>query len=371
MYNNFLRQLFSGKCQLTSLRFNIPYNYSSIDIQCLSLFSDFCSHSMFNTAQYCCMTLRYLHIHLNLTCFLEQLIERVPNLERLSVYLPVLWDKDSPSGPPIKRFVQSNEAWSNKVKKLKYLIVKCMIYYDFQLYYLKWILDNLSHVRKVKLRLEIDGTGKKDPVINESLVDANFVRSYDGRTDQNKKRARLLAHLLSMPLQLNYLRIQQFQWLMHVVRYTSDELLKNALKNVRYAEFCLTSCHFGSNQSIGIGNFLVLVLSNYMPHLQTLRLWRPDDFPWTTIRPNFKREHYGNLTRRWLKSLRTRESINKHVTVFEQDLSQLVTELKQFVFLDIYSDTDSEKVEPYRSMVQKRFPNSQLCIDKLRFRLWI
>ncbi|CAF3842988.1 unnamed protein product [Rotaria sp. Silwood1] len=117
MYNNLLRQLFSGKCQLTSLRFNIPYDYSSINIhQSLSLFSDLCSHSMFNTAQYCCMTLRYLHIHLNLTCFLEQLIERVPNLERLSVYLPVLWDKDSPSGPPIKRFVQSNEAWSNKVR---------------------------------------------------------------------------------------------------------------------------------------------------------------------------------------------------------------------------------------------------------------
>ncbi|CAF3908294.1 unnamed protein product, partial [Rotaria sp. Silwood1] len=115
MYNNLLRQLFSGKCQLTSLRFNIPYDYSSINIhQSLSLFSDLCSHSMFNTAQYCCMTLRYLHIHLNLTCFLEQLIERVPNLERLSVYLPVLWDKDSPSRPPIKRFVQSNEAWFNK-----------------------------------------------------------------------------------------------------------------------------------------------------------------------------------------------------------------------------------------------------------------
>ncbi|CAF4800722.1 unnamed protein product [Rotaria sp. Silwood1] len=278
-----------------------------------------------------------------------------------------------------------------------------MINYDFQLYYLKWMLDNLSHVRKVKLRLKINGTGKKDPVINESLVDANFVRkylisdvitnlthfdfyiistcqlslnntqriinsfkihpffiqrqwtnvkcffdskmyhhlssslinissffpnlnnypdifnwpdvkyvevglqpslylffeqfdklfpnvscikfqmgSYDGRTDQNKKRARLLAHLLSMPLQLNYLRIQQFQWLLHVIAYTSDELLKNALKNVRYAEFCLTSCHFGSNQSIGIGKFLVLVLSNYMPHLQALRLWRPGDFPWTT-----------------------------------------------------------------------------------------
>ncbi|CAF4740342.1 unnamed protein product [Rotaria sp. Silwood1] len=218
-----------------------------------------------------------------------------------------------------------------------------MINYDFQLYYLKWMLDNLSHVRKVKLRLKINGTGKKDPVINESLVDANFVRcdtiideldymmlmptafetrqhklinislrhvtrfefgsccyrdcgSYDGRTDQNKKRARLLAHLLSMPLQLNYLRIQQFQWLLHVIAYTSDELLKNALKNVRYAEFCLTSCHFGSNQSIGIGKFLVLVLSNYMPHLQALRLWRPGDFPWTT---KIQRESVSILISFW------------------------------------------------------------------------
>ncbi len=117
MYNNLLRQLFSGKCQLTSLRLDIPYDYSCINIdESLSIFSDLSSHSMFNTAQYCCMTLRYLHIHLNFTCFLEQLIERVPNLERLSVYLPRLWDKDSLSGPPIKRFVQSNEAWSNKVR---------------------------------------------------------------------------------------------------------------------------------------------------------------------------------------------------------------------------------------------------------------
>jgi hypothetical protein len=117
MYNNLLRQLFSGKCQLTSLRLDIPYDYSCINIhEILSLFSDICSHSMFNTAQYCCMTLRYLHIHLNLTCFLEQLIEHVPNLERLSVYLPIFWNEYSPSGPLIKRFVQSNEAWSNKVR---------------------------------------------------------------------------------------------------------------------------------------------------------------------------------------------------------------------------------------------------------------
>jgi hypothetical protein len=53
-----------------------------------------------------------------------------------------------------------------------------MIHYDFQLYDLKWILDNLSHVRKVKLRLNINGNRKRNPVINESLVDANFVRKY-------------------------------------------------------------------------------------------------------------------------------------------------------------------------------------------------
>jgi hypothetical protein len=59
------------------------------------------------------------------------------------------------------------------------------------------------------------------------------------------------------------------------------------------------------------------------------------------------------------------------VIVFEQDLSQLVKQLTEFIFLDIHSNIPYEKVEPYRSMVEKLFPNSQLHIDIARFRLWI
>jgi hypothetical protein len=38
----------------------------------------------------------------------------------------------------------------------------------------------------------------------------------------------------------------------------------------------------GSNEDIHIGKNLVPFLSIYMPNLRTLRLWRPDDFPWTS-----------------------------------------------------------------------------------------
>ncbi|CAF4256923.1 unnamed protein product, partial [Rotaria sordida] len=46
----------------------------------------------------------------------------------------------------------------------------------------------------------------------------------------------------------------------------------------------------------------------------------------------------------------------EHIKIFEQDLSQLVEQLKQFVFLDIYGEIFQEKVEPYRLMIQSRFP---------------
>ncbi|CAF2865560.1 unnamed protein product [Rotaria sp. Silwood2] len=61
----------------------------------------------------------------------------------------------------------------------------------------------------------------------------------------------------------------------------SNELRINALSTVRYAEFCLPSCH-NDYETIHIGKRLAPFISTYMPHLQTLRLWRPDDFPWTT-----------------------------------------------------------------------------------------
>ena len=56
----------------------------------------------------------------------------------------------------------------------------------------------------------------------------------------------------------------------------------NALNTVRYAEFALPSCPMGGGDLIHIGKHLVPFLRTYMSHLQRLRLWRPDDFPWTT-----------------------------------------------------------------------------------------
>ncbi|CAF5021381.1 unnamed protein product [Rotaria sp. Silwood1] len=85
-----------------------------------------------------------------------------------------------------------------------------------------------------------------------------------------------------MTVQLKYLLVERFDWLLHVAQYASDELRTNALSTVRYVEFCLPSSCTSSNELIHIGQYLVPFLSTYMPHLQTLRLWRLDDFPWTT-----------------------------------------------------------------------------------------
>jgi len=62
---------------------------------------------------------------------------------------------------------------------------------------------------------------------------------------------------------------------------------ENALYTVRYAEFGISSCNIGRNDSIDVGRHLVPFLRIYMPYLQTLRLWRPDDFPWTSSKFSF------------------------------------------------------------------------------------
>ncbi|CAF1369589.1 unnamed protein product, partial [Rotaria sordida] len=61
----------------------------------------------------------------------------------------------------------------------------------------------------------------------------------------------------------------------------------------------------------------------------------------------------------------------RHVVVFEQDLCQLIKELKEFTFLDIYGEIHYEKVKAYRSMVQTRFPHSRVDVEISRFRLWL
>ncbi|CAF3830212.1 unnamed protein product [Rotaria sp. Silwood1] len=62
-------------------------------------------------------------------------------------------------------------------------------------------------------------------------------------TARNEIREKVLAHLISMTEQLKYLQVERFEWLLHVVQYASNELRTNALITVRYAAFCLPSCH--------------------------------------------------------------------------------------------------------------------------------
>ncbi|CAF3732143.1 unnamed protein product [Rotaria sp. Silwood1] len=152
----------------------------------------------------------------------------------------------------------------------------------------------------------------------------------------------------------------------------SDKLRKNALTTVRHIEFCLSSCNYGSDESAHMGKNLVPLLSSFTPYLQTLRLWRDDDFPWTSIRPKYETKYLCQVfSRHWIKSLRTTQSITEHVAVFQQDLSELVEQLKELVLLDIYGEINREKIEPYRSMVQMHFPNSRVHIEITRFRFWV
>jgi len=67
-----------------------------------------------------------------------------------------------------------------------------------------------------------------------------------------------------------------------------DYKKENVLNTVRYAEFGLSSCNVGENASTQIGKHLMPFLNTHMPYLQTLRLWRPDDFPWTSSKFNFQ-----------------------------------------------------------------------------------
>ena len=81
MCQQFIRQLFSSKCQLTSLRLDIS-QHNSLD--CLSSsFSDIYSNQIDNQLLTNCMTLRRLHIHIIHGYF----IGHVPALEILSVII--------------------------------------------------------------------------------------------------------------------------------------------------------------------------------------------------------------------------------------------------------------------------------------------
>jgi len=118
MFKVFLRQLFSGQCHLTSLRLDISNGLTDGDIhRCLT--SNFYHSSNFIQYQHpsCCLTLRRLHIQLKYACFLENLLEHVPNLEQMSVQFHSSLIFDLLCRSNVERLEQSNENWFNKVRK--------------------------------------------------------------------------------------------------------------------------------------------------------------------------------------------------------------------------------------------------------------
>ncbi|CAF3989632.1 unnamed protein product, partial [Rotaria sp. Silwood1] len=118
MIKQLLCQIFSAQCQLTYLRLDISNDRTDSNIhECLTSNSNLSSNLIQYQLHSCCMTLRRLHIRLNQSCFLENLIEHVPNLEQISVEFDyslgsyALWQSN------IELLRRSNGNWFNKILK--------------------------------------------------------------------------------------------------------------------------------------------------------------------------------------------------------------------------------------------------------------
>jgi hypothetical protein len=124
MIKQFLCQLFSAQCKLTSLRLDISNEFRDGFIhQCLQSNSYHSSNFIQYQVQSCCITLRRLHIRLNHTCFLENLIKYVRNLEEMSVEFDYTMSSYVLQTSNIESLSQSNENWFNKVRKKQRIII--------------------------------------------------------------------------------------------------------------------------------------------------------------------------------------------------------------------------------------------------------
>ncbi len=59
------------------------------------------------------------------------------------------------------------------------------------------------------------------------------------------------------------------------------------------------------------------------------------------------------------------------MSIFEQDLCQLLEGLKELTFLDIYGAISCRKAEAYLLMAQTHFPRGHIRVELTRFRLWL
>ena len=110
-----LRKLFSSQCRLTSLRLDMSSEFGDGLIhRCFATNS-----SRFELFQHPtrCQTLLRLHIRLNYTYFLENLIEHAPNLEQMSVEFDCSLGSYAPWKSNVDTLRHSKTSWFHKVRK--------------------------------------------------------------------------------------------------------------------------------------------------------------------------------------------------------------------------------------------------------------
>lgn len=116
IFRQIFGQIFSNQCQLTFLKVNISKLSYEIH-QCLKPNSYFHSNIINNEFQSnYCTTLRCLKIYLYYGCFLEDLIEHVPNLEQLSVDFKHLYRHCKYSQSNNQNATMANISWFTKVR---------------------------------------------------------------------------------------------------------------------------------------------------------------------------------------------------------------------------------------------------------------
>ncbi|CAF2983536.1 unnamed protein product, partial [Rotaria sp. Silwood2] len=174
MLIEFLCKLFSSRCQLKTLQLDISKELTNGMIP-----RYLASNSFLCQYQSCCITLRHLFIRLERKSVLENIIQHLPNLEQISVQFDSSLVLRPLSKSNVETLKNSNGNWFNKVPKLRYLSLQTYINEDFEFIYLKWFLNNLNHIEKLRLYLK---SGKLNEnrcqKIWKSFIDANFIREY-------------------------------------------------------------------------------------------------------------------------------------------------------------------------------------------------
>ncbi|CAF2800900.1 unnamed protein product [Rotaria sp. Silwood2] len=64
------------------------------------------------------------------------------------------------------------------VSRLKYFALKTFVLDNLEFAYLKWILNNLNHIKKLNIHLRNDEFSNTDEIIWNSTIDANFIYQY-------------------------------------------------------------------------------------------------------------------------------------------------------------------------------------------------